>query len=219
MAPKTTLSSWPERDTWVHNTKDVYEYAQKSMANNPPAVRNAISLQLAEHLVSDFTMAISVFTLLTKVYSVPSLSARSLHSTMKLTSCSPTVCSLFTPLSTAGLGPLLLSMLLIASSPRWKLSDPRSRLLKLVSVNTSITGSFTDHCTRWEKATHSLCSRGSFRWWGWRPNRQQGSWRRYRGMFTSFTIVHIISQVISLLDGWTQRPKRLCPRSQGVWSL
>ncbi|KAK7018809.1 hypothetical protein VNI00_018200 [Paramarasmius palmivorus] len=50
MAPKTTLSSWPERDTWVHNTKDVYEYAQKSMANNPPAVRNAISLQLAEHL-------------------------------------------------------------------------------------------------------------------------------------------------------------------------
>ena len=58
MAPKTTLSSWPERDTWVHNTKDVYEYAQKSMANNPPAVRHAISLQLAKHLVSDFTMAI-----------------------------------------------------------------------------------------------------------------------------------------------------------------
>jgi hypothetical protein len=62
MAPKTSTSAWAERDNWVVNTKDVYEYSQKGLAHSPPAVRNAVAIQLAEHLVSDFTTVSSVFT-------------------------------------------------------------------------------------------------------------------------------------------------------------
>ena len=51
-APSPAPSGWVERDKWVRETKEVYDYTLENSKRQGTTIRTGIAQQLADHLVS-----------------------------------------------------------------------------------------------------------------------------------------------------------------------